>query len=101
MIDLPPEQLDLVRRLPAGRVPKCEVRAFGSRTAGGVTPQPESHGLTARIQGHGCQFSKFRRAGSFKGNQLLRHIISPNFLNCPCGLLANSRRLTGGWRKTG
>ncbi len=40
MIDLPPEQLDLVRRLLAGRVAECEVRAFGSRAAGGGTPKP-------------------------------------------------------------
>ncbi|MEQ1593344.1 MAG: restriction endonuclease subunit S [Thiobacillaceae bacterium] len=33
MIDLPPEQLAIVRRLLAAQVPECEVRAFGSRVA--------------------------------------------------------------------
>ena len=31
MIDLSPEQLELVMRILAERVPTCEVRAFGSR----------------------------------------------------------------------
>lgn len=38
MIDLRPEQLALVRRLLAARVPECEVRAFGSRTKGMAKP---------------------------------------------------------------
>jgi len=31
MIDLSPEQLEIVKRILAERVPACEVRAFGSR----------------------------------------------------------------------
>jgi len=31
MIDLSPEQLELVKRILAEHVPACEVRAFGSR----------------------------------------------------------------------
>ena len=31
MIDLPPSQLEAVKRILAERVPECEVRAFGSR----------------------------------------------------------------------
>ncbi len=31
MIDLPSEQLELVKRILAEHVPACEVRAFGSR----------------------------------------------------------------------
>ena len=32
MIDLPPSQLETVKRILAEHVPQCEVRAFGSRT---------------------------------------------------------------------
>ncbi len=38
MIDLPPDQLAIVRRLLAQHVPECEVRAFGSRAAGNAKP---------------------------------------------------------------
>ena len=38
MIDLPPEQLAVVRRLLASQVPECEVRAFGSRVTGKTKP---------------------------------------------------------------
>lgn len=38
MIDLPPEQLAIVRRLLAAQVPECEVRAFGSRVTGNPKP---------------------------------------------------------------
>jgi predicted nucleotidyltransferase len=38
MIDLPPEQLAIVRRLLATHVPECEVRAFGSRVTGKGKP---------------------------------------------------------------
>ena len=31
MIDLPPSQLEAVKRILAQHVPRCEVRAFGSR----------------------------------------------------------------------
>lgn len=31
MIDLPPSQLEIVKRILAEHVPRCEVRAFGSR----------------------------------------------------------------------
>ena len=31
MIDLPPSQLETVKRILAEHVPRCEVRAFGSR----------------------------------------------------------------------
>lgn len=38
MIDLAPEQLDIVRGLLAVHVPECEVRAFGSRVTGKAKP---------------------------------------------------------------
>jgi uncharacterized protein len=38
MIDLAPEQLEIVRRLLAVQVPDCEVRAFGSRVTGNARP---------------------------------------------------------------
>ncbi|MDL5046547.1 nucleotidyltransferase domain-containing protein [Oscillatoria amoena NRMC-F 0135] len=38
MIDLPPRQLAVVRRLLATHVPECEVRAFGSRVTGKAKP---------------------------------------------------------------
>ena len=41
MIDLPPEQLAIVRRLLAAQVPECEVRAFGSRVTGKTKPHSD------------------------------------------------------------
>ena len=38
MIDLAPEQLEIVRRLLAVQVPDCEVRAFGSLVTGNARP---------------------------------------------------------------
>jgi type I restriction enzyme S subunit len=36
MIDLAPEMMEEVRRLLREHIPRCEVRAFGSRVAGGA-----------------------------------------------------------------
>ena len=41
MIDLAPEQLEIVRRLLAVQVPDCEVRAFGSRVTGNAKPHSD------------------------------------------------------------
>ena len=38
MIDLPPEQLTLIKNILVEQVPGLEVRAFGSRVTGGAKP---------------------------------------------------------------